>query len=249
MLAEKPWKWDYVLLLAAGLMFCLSAGTLSLFAFEALAPKFVKANQGFLRFIASTVSFHGGALVMVHFLLKAHGATWGELLGLDRPQWRRALRLGLAFGIIVVPLALLLNRVSYEALKWILQAEPEQQLVVSILEKNVRWYQRVCFGLGAIVLAPFVEEILFRGLLYRLIKQTGYPGLALWGSSLLFAAIHANLLTFAPLVGLAVVFVFLYERTGVLLAAIATHAVFNAANFYLLLYMPKLHRTFGLLCS
>ena len=247
MLAGKPWRMEFVLLLAAGLMISLSAGMASIFTLQALAPRLAKGgSEGFIHFLIGTASFQGVALVMLHFFLKAHGATWRELFGFDQPQWRRAVRLGLAFGVVVVPMALLLNKVSYEVIKWIQHAEPQQQLVVTILTKNAHWYQRVCFGIGAVVLAPVVEEVLFRGILYRAIKQQGYPQLALWGSSLFFAAIHSNLLTFLPLLGLALTFALLYERTDTLLAPIATHAVFNAVNFFLLLYAPKLNQSLGL---
>ena len=48
-----------------------------------------------------------------------------------------------------------------------------------------------CFDLRA--------ELLFRGVMYPLIKDAGHPHLALWGSSLLFAVIHVNLVTLLPL--------------------------------------------------
>ena len=83
----------------------------------------------------------------------------------------------------------------------------------------------------AIVIAPPAEEAVFRGLIYPTIKRLGYPRLALWGTTLLFAAIHWNLASFLPLVLLALVLTWLYERTGNLLAPMVTHALFNAVNF------------------
>ncbi len=49
--------------------------------------------------------------------------------------------------------------------------------------------------------------------------------------SLLFAAIHGNLLALLPLFGLAMTLAWLYERTGNLLAPVMTHSLFNAVNF------------------
>ena len=60
---------------------------------------------------------------------------------------------------------------------------------------------RLALGAAAVLLAPVAEEMLFRGILYPAIKQAGYPRLALWGTSLLFAAVHMNLVTFVPLHG------------------------------------------------
>jgi membrane protease YdiL (CAAX protease family) len=89
-------------------------------------------------------------------------------------------------------------------------------------------------GFTAIVLAPIAEEALFRGVIYTALKQRGYRWLALWGNAALFAFIHFNLAAMVPLFFLALVWTWLYERTGNLLASIAGHMVFNAVNFALL---------------
>jgi membrane protease YdiL (CAAX protease family) len=102
--------------------------------------------------------------------------------------------------------------------------------------------QRVILGIILILIAPPAEELLFRGVLYPAIKQRGFPRLALWGSSLAFAAVHVNLATFLPLTLLALVLVWLYERTNNLLAAITTHSLFNALNFLLLQAQPWLEQ-------
>ena len=91
------------------------------------------------------------------------------------------------------------------------------------------------FGLTAIVLAPLVEEILFRALLYPTIKELGYPRMALFGTALLFAAIHGSLMTMLPLFFLALAWTLLYEKTNTLLAPIVAHSVFNAVNFFMFL--------------
>ena len=73
--------------------------------------------------------------------------------------------------------------------------------------------------------------MLFRGILYPTIKQAGFPKLSLWLTSLAFAAIHLNAVTFLPLLVLSLLLTFLYEKTNNLLAPITTHAVFNAVQF------------------
>ena len=71
--------------------------------------------------------------------------------------------------------------------------------------------------------------------MYPSIKQAGYPRAALWGTSLMFALWHFNLLTFLPLTVIALVLAMLYERHDNLLAPIVAHATFNAGNFLLIL--------------
>ena len=89
------------------------------------------------------------------------------------------------------------------------------------------------------VLVPPAEESFFRGILYPWIKRAGFPRLALWGTALAFAATHSNLMSFIPLAAFALALTLLYERTGNLLAPIAAHAFFNAANMAKLYFLES----------
>lgn len=98
---------------------------------------------------------------------------------------------------------------------------------------------RLYLDFFAVVLAPVAEEFIFRGVLYPVIKQLGYPRLALFGVSALFALIHLDAAIALPLFVLALGLTWLYERTDTLLAPIAAHGLFNAANLVLLAYVSK----------
>jgi membrane protease YdiL (CAAX protease family) len=50
-------------------------------------------------------------------------------------------------------------------------------------------------------------------------------------SSVVFGAIHSNLVAFLPLTLFAVLLVMLYESTDTLLAPIVAHSLFNAIAF------------------
>lgn len=150
--------------------------------------------------------------------------------GFDVPPFGKTLGLALFATAVVVPIAWGLGQLSalaMESFKW----EPVAQQTVLTLQSTVSWTQKLCFGLVAVLVAPCAEELLFRGILYPMIKQLGRPMVALWSTSLLFAVIHSNTMTFIPLTFLAVVLVLLYEKTGNLLAPIVTHSTFNLVNF------------------
>lgn len=88
----------------------------------------------------------------------------------------------------------------------------------------------------AAVIAPLVEEILFRGVLYRHLRERlGGMGhfvsfmIAALLSSALFAAIHPQGLVFAPvLAGLGVAFCIARELRGSLIAPMVAHGLNNA---------------------
>jgi membrane protease YdiL (CAAX protease family) len=83
------------------------------------------------------------------------------------------------------------------------------------------------------LLAPIIEELVFRGMLYRAWEaQWGWIPAA-FASSFVFAFLHPAVYISQFLGGL--VFVCIYRRTGSLRAPIVTHAVFNVAVWYPLL--------------
>ena len=247
MLTEKPWRLDAVMRLLLGLFICLSGGIFLgqlLFAGMSHLPL---DDQKFYSSVVGTVFFQGASLVLIHFFLRSHGMRWREFFRGPSPGVSRTVILGLAAGLAVLPAALLLNSLSAKALSLLLGREPDIQPSIKVLQTSYTFGQRFFFGTAAIVVAPVVEESIFRGVLYPAVKQAGYPRLALWGSSLLFASIHLNLMTFIPLTFLSLVLVWLYERTDALLAPVLTHAFFNTVNFLMFIYQDKLSRFFDAL--
>ena len=158
---------------------------------------------------------------------------------LNRP--RHAVLLGLVVALIFLPLGWGLQQASALVMTHLphFKLEPQEQLPVHALRMSMSWGGRLALGAAAVLLAPVAEEALFRGIIYPAIKQFGYPRLALWGTSLLFAAVHMNVVTFVPLATLAVVLTMLYERTDNLLAPITAHVLFNALNFATLLVLQQ----------
>jgi membrane protease YdiL (CAAX protease family) len=83
---------------------------------------------------------------------------------------------------------------------------------------------------AAVIAAPLCEEVIFRGYLYPVLKKYGGVSVAVFSSSLFFAAVHGNVAILLPLFVFGAVLVFLYEKTGSLWAPIAAHSCFNAAT-------------------
>jgi membrane protease YdiL (CAAX protease family) len=239
MLSEKPWKVDWMVLMGATLMLSWSLGMLlSLLAGQFFQPQ-SPSEPSFYQFALSTVSFHGVALVLTHQFLRHHEMGWRGFLGLDKPHFWRALALALGVAVLMVPAALALNF----GCRWLLeqaQVEAIEQRTIKILRASMGWYRQIAFGFGAIVLAPLVEEILFRAILYPFLKQRMRPWGAVAITTLAFAAIHTNLVTFVPLAFIGLVLLVLYEATDTLLAPILAHAVFNGFNFiFMIVQMNK----------
>lgn len=221
----------------SGLLLCLAGGMI---AHQFLVPGDL-AGTGtgkFLSAIIHAVFFHVGGFLCVAWLLSLEKTGWSEGFGLKlNLKW--AVVGGVLVAIFVSPLVMFLQGLLAQVLTPKGEA-PKVQEMVRTIEQTVAIDQLVFYGLMAIVLAPVIEELLFRGIFYPAIKSRGRPRLALWGTSFMFALVHSNLLTFLPLALLAVVLVQLYERTGNLLAPILAHSGFNTINFLLLIYREEL---------
>ena len=217
----------------------LSAGMLLM----ALAAKpLAQALDLKFEFVAQVMGFcsvQGLALLWVSMFVGEHGLTWAEAFGFRRAPGRSTARACVAM-LVVLPLTVLVLAGVSTLLLHVFGVAPETQLPVAFIKEHPPLWQLVVMGFTAVVLAPVAEEALFRGVLYTTLKQRGYPLGALFGNAALFAAIHVNLAAFLPLLLLALVFTWLYERTGNLLAPIVAHMVFNAVNFAaLVLDLPQ----------
>ncbi|MEN6337604.1 MAG: type II CAAX endopeptidase family protein [Phycisphaerales bacterium] len=88
----------------------------------------------------------------------------------------------------------------------------------------------------AVIVAPVMEEMLFRGLFQTMIRSyLGRPWLAIVITSILFARIHQNSSHWPALFVLALGLGYSYEKSGSLLRSIFMHAMFNGITIALAL--------------
>ena len=120
------------------------------------------------------------------------------------------------------------------ALMPILQLDPDakHQQLLTDLEEHRDIGTVVLFCIGAVILAPVVEELLFRGILLRALLRKVQPATAVLVSSMIFALVHLvgdpNTVPFLPaLAGLGAVLAVVALRSGNLSTSIFIHAGFN----------------------
>jgi len=91
----------------------------------------------------------------------------------------------------------------------------------------------------AVLLAPIVEEIIFRAGIYRFLKSQATILTAQIISGAFFAVMHGNLMSFLPLVVVGIILARVYERSGSILVPICFHACFNGFSLLMLLIMSR----------
>ncbi|MCD6109365.1 CPBP family intramembrane metalloprotease [bacterium] len=92
-------------------------------------------------------------------------------------------------------------------------------------------------GFVAIILAPFIEEIFFRGFVLNTLVKRISP---IWGiilTALIFAAVHFEFQSIMPLIILAFVLNILYVRTQSIWPGILFHIINNIIAFFVLLLL------------
>ncbi len=83
------------------------------------------------------------------------------------------------------------------------------------------------FAAIACLLAPFVEELVFRAFLLNAFLRYAPPPFAILLSALCFGGAHSSQSALLPLAGGGVVLGYIYYRTGSLTASMIAHAGFN----------------------
>lgn len=137
-----------------------------------------------------------------------------------------SLRIAFAAFAAVIPV-LLAASWGWTALLRRFGLPDERQDIIDIFTQTQSPAILAGIALLAIVIAPLNEELLFRAGVFRFARDRASRPAALLLSSVFFAALHANLASFLPLVLLGVTLALAYEKSGSLVSSVALHALFN----------------------
>ncbi len=155
-------------------------------------------------------------------VVRLRGVAWSEL-GL-RAASRRDLLWGVVLGLLTVPLAGLVNALVSGLAGGTFENPQVEALAPTALS--------VPAMVGMLVLAagvaPVVEEIIFRGVLYGWLRRFLGPAVAIVLSALVFGAVHGIPQLVPALAVQGAVLALVYERTRSLWPSIVLHGVFNA---------------------
>jgi len=218
---------------AWGLVRCLLYASLATFVGgAALGLNFEEVTT---ELAGTLTAAYGGLLLWVWLAHRRAGAPLGYLVGapLDRRAWKSVIPLVLvlmefsvgAFYVLYYPLSF----AAPQVVAWVL-AENDHKVPPGTRAPAL---YHALSAFGALILAPVLEEMVFRGvLLHRWAAKWGLRT-AIVASSLLFGLLHADLLGAAMF---GVVMALLAVRTRTLLVPMACHALNNAVAYGALLW-------------
>jgi membrane protease YdiL (CAAX protease family) len=99
--------------------------------------------------------------------------------------------------------------------------------------------QFVLVVLAGAVLAPFAEEVYFRGIVFRSYLETHGPAVAYFASALVFAMLHLDLAALPPILVLGLVLAWLFRLTASLTPSVIAHGLNNTVAFLVLYFGPE----------
>ncbi len=158
------------------------------------------------------------------WITNRHHVGWRSL-GFTRDKLGQALGVGLAVGIGAFFVNVALSQVVTQIAR-ALGYNTDQVSRVSGLGEAPAW-QMALIVLAVVVVAPVVEEILFRGIFYTGLRKRLGVGWAVFLSAFVFGFLHFELLGFIPLFAIGAILAALYEGQGSLAAPILAHAMNN----------------------
>jgi CAAX protease family protein len=187
----------------------------------------------------------GGIIVqnaaMVGVVLVAVCRVYDQRLtaaGLSLRHWAPRVTIGLLAATILIPASLGLERLSATALRQL----PLPSLLQRGYDSQMAQFLALFRGSGGLflailligIVAPFGEEVFFRGFAYRCFRTRWGPVAGSVGSAALFSLVHMHPLALLPIFVVGCALAYLYERTGTLVAPFVLHAVNNIAAVLIL---------------
>ncbi|KXK30024.1 MAG: hypothetical protein UZ01_01808 [Candidatus Brocadia sinica] len=156
-------------------------------------------------------------------------------LGLSAANLFVNIKQGIKRYLITLPLIMLAGFII-NLISGYFGQNPEMQDVVRWVLEEKSLFVLVSLIFFGIVIAPVIEEIMFRGFLQPALKNFFGGRYAIVLSASLFAGVHMDIFAFFQIFILGMLLGYLYEKTQTLVASIIVHVLHNSLTLVFLLY-------------
>ena len=193
-------------------------------------------NDNFRMILNSTILDTLGVVFIIYFTVGQYKEKFVSL-GISFKNFFRNIFYGMVGYIALIPiLVVLLLAIAY--ISNLIKYVPEKQPVVELFLKEKNAPLLIYTSLFAAIAGPIIEELFFRGFMYNAFKK--YIGI-FWATLItaaMFAALHAHIVGFLPILALGMMLAYLYEKTGTLVSSITVHMIHNL-SMVLLVFLVK----------
>jgi uncharacterized protein len=161
--------------------------------------------------------------ILISFTLRHMRPT--ALFGLDTLRFRKVVLLGVGLLLAALPVIALSSVIVSSIFHF--SPQRDSQEIVRVFENAASPSQKIPIIVLAVVLAPMIEEFVFRGFVYGVLKRHFGAFASLLFTGILFAVVHLHPPSLVPLFLLACALTIAYEFSGSLLVPMTMHAFFN----------------------
>jgi len=190
-----------------------------------------------LRFAADSVIKLAMAGLMLR-IIRIRGQDAAAALGLQLRGLARPMLSGLAVFCAFLPVLVAVSYGWQRVLDWLNgRALDHVQESVRLVAESQSIPLVAQLAVAAVLVAPVVEEMFFRGLLYGTLKRHVRPAFAMAAVAVLFGLIHPPVAAQIPMCLFGGLLCYIYEKTGRLLVPIAIHLLFNLYSIGLIMSM------------
>jgi len=228
----RPWSLREFRLLFSVVLLLLAFSVLTVSLTAKLAGLAEGSRPG-LQMSVQSFFIHWPVLGALAWWVVRRRKSWGGAFGLEGRRWLRDLLTGAMFYVGALPFVLFYS-ILYQLVLRGLGIEPTMQDVALVVTEDESYPVRIYLWVLALLVAPVVEELLFRGVALPVAVKHWGVGRGVTVVALAFAVIHLHLPSIVPLFIIAVAFSLAYIHTGSILVPIAMHALFNGVNLWLL---------------
>jgi membrane protease YdiL (CAAX protease family) len=226
--ARRPlWKGSDVLLMTLAIIAGFIAGLLALTAAFVAITGIRSRSQLPVSFAVGAIAMQGFVMLGAVWLagLKRRGYTWAGI-GLVRTTsgWvAAAVGLFVVLRVVVVLVAALMAQFGFTST----QAQ-------AIAPEGFSWAGAIGMLVFAGFAVPIAEEIFFRGVLYRWMRDKWGVAVGALVSGIVFGAAHLEPATAVPAMILGIALALIFEKSGSLWPGIIIHILNNATAVVLL---------------
>lgn len=159
-------------------------------------------------------------------------------LGITLDNWGQNVIEGLKRYCIVLPVLIMSGFVTDYVCRLINITPQQQEIAKKVLGEDSSNVLVLMIIFGAII-APFVEELMFRGFLQTTLYRYMGRWRAILVSSFFFSLVHLNIYVFLQIFILGIMLAYVFDKTKSIVATITIHVIHNSATFVILLYFRK----------
>ncbi len=189
------------------------------------------------------------AMAIIIFLARVHFARRLKGFGLNAKTIHKDFFAAFLNLLSIWPIVMLMIILTtfLGKLIWGQEFEIQQHQELELITAYPQWQLRILIFVVAAVIAPVLEEMLFRGLFQTVIRSflesrdsklegRYHAWIAIFISSGLFSMVHGNVPHWPALFALSVCMGYAYEKSGSLFRSIFIHSLFNASSIIAALY-------------